>query len=76
MQCWLYRAVSLEIMDQLQDSFNMAHACQLADKAKIDIAVHQALGFNELYEAALKKKSEAKQIQAKSDPMDINLDSI
>ena len=76
MRCRLYRAVSLGIMDKVQDTFNMAHACQLANEAEMDIAMRRASGFNELYEAALKKESEGEQRGTESDPINIESESI
>ena len=40
--------VAVEVMDQLHDTYNMVHACE--------IAIQQASGFNELFEAVLKKE--------------------
>jgi hypothetical protein len=54
-QCQLYLAVALGITDQLRDAYNMVHACEIANKAEKDIAIRRASGFNELFEAALKK---------------------
>jgi len=36
----------------------MVHACEMANEAEKDIAIRRASGFNELFEAALKKESE------------------
>lgn len=44
-------------MDQLRDMYNMVHACEMANKAEKDIAIRRASGFNELYEAAMKKEA-------------------
>jgi len=37
---------------------NMVHACEMANETEKDIAIRRAFGFNELFEAALKKESE------------------
>ena len=55
-RCRLYRSVALGIMDQVRDTFNMVHACEMANQAEKDIAIRRASGFNELFEAALKKE--------------------
>jgi len=34
----------------------MVHACEVANMAEKDIAIRRASGFNELFEAALKKE--------------------
>jgi hypothetical protein len=56
-RCRLYRAVAVGVMDQLRDTYNMVHACEIGNEAEKDIAIRRASGFNELYEAALKKES-------------------
>lgn len=56
-RCRLYRAVGVGVMDQLRDVYNMVHACEMANEAEKDIAIRRASGFNELFEAALKKES-------------------
>jgi hypothetical protein len=58
-RCRLYRAVGVGVLDQLRDAYNMVHACETANEAERDIGIRRASGFNELYEAALKKESEA-----------------
>jgi hypothetical protein len=55
-RCRLYRAVALGVVDQLRDTHNMVHACEIANEAEKDIAIRRASGFNELFEAALKKE--------------------
>jgi hypothetical protein len=55
-RCRLYRAVAVGVMDQLRDTYNMVHACEIANEAEKDIAIRRASGFNELYEAALNKE--------------------
>ena len=37
----------------------MVHACEVANEAEKDIAIRRASGFNELFEAALKKECDA-----------------
>jgi hypothetical protein len=55
-RCRLYRAVAVGVMDQLRDTYNMVHACEIANGAEKDIAIRRASGFNELFEAALRKE--------------------
>ena len=55
-RCRLYRAVAVGVMDQLRDTYNMVHACQIANQSEKDIAIRRASGFNELFETALKKE--------------------
>jgi len=43
-------------MDQICDIYNMVHACEIANQAEKDIAIRRASGFNELFEAAVKKE--------------------
>ena len=57
-RCRLYRSVAVGVMDQLRDTYNMVHACEISNEAEKNIAIRRASGFNELYEAALKKESE------------------
>lgn len=57
-RCRLYRSVAVGVLDQLRDTYNMVHACKIANQAEKDIAIRRASGFNELYEAALKKERE------------------
>jgi len=57
-RCRLYRSVALGVLDQLRDAHNMVHACEVANEAEKDIGIRRASGFNELYEAALKKEIE------------------
>jgi hypothetical protein len=59
-RCRLYRAVAVGVMDQLRDTYNMVHACQTANQSDKDLAIRRASGFNELFEAALKKESDLK----------------
>jgi len=47
-------------MDQLRDTYNMVHGCEVANEAEKEIAIRQASGFNELFEAALKKECQSK----------------
>jgi hypothetical protein len=58
-RCRLYRAVAVGVMDQLRDTYNMVHACEIANEAEKDIAIRRASGFNELFEAASKKECES-----------------
>jgi hypothetical protein len=60
-RCRLYRAVAVGVMDQLRDTYNMAHACEIANQAEKDIAMRRASGFNELFEAALKKECDVEE---------------
>ena len=55
-RCRLYRAVAVGVVDQLCDTYNMFHACEIANQADKDVAIRRASGFNELYDAALKKE--------------------
>ena len=57
-RCRLYRAVAVGVMDKLRDTYNMVHACEVANEAEKDIAMRRASGFNELFEAVLKKEIE------------------
>ena len=57
-RCRLYRAVAVGVMDQVRDTYNMLDACDVANQAERDIAIRRASGFNELFEAALKKEAE------------------
>ena len=59
-RCRLYRSVAVGVMDQLRDTYNMVHACEIANEAEKSIAIRRASGFNELYEAAVKKECEIK----------------
>ena len=43
-------------MDQIRDVYNMVHACEIANEAERDVAIRRASGFNELFEAAVKKE--------------------
>lgn len=56
-RCRLYRSVGLGLMDHIRDTYNAVHACEMANQAEKDIAIRRASGFNELFEAALKKES-------------------
>jgi hypothetical protein len=58
-RCRLYRAVGVGVMDQLRDLYNMVHACEMANEAEKDIAIRRASGFNELYDAAMKKETDS-----------------
>jgi len=64
-RCHLYRAVEVGLMDQVRDIYNMVHACEVANQAERDIGIRRASGFNELYEAAIKKECKS---QAASGP--------
>jgi hypothetical protein len=55
-RCRLYRAVAVGVMDQLRDTYNMVHGCEIANEAEKAMAIRRASGFNELFEAALKKE--------------------
>ena len=57
-RCRLYRAVGLGLMDQVRDVYNMVHALETSNQAERDIAIRRASGFNELYEAAIKKEAD------------------
>ena len=57
-RCRLYRAVAVGVVDQLRDTYNMVHACEVGNVAEKDIAMRRASGFNELFEASLKKECE------------------
>ena len=67
-RCRLYRAVAVGVLDQLRDTFNMVHACQVANAAERDVAIRRASGFNELFEAALNKESNEGQLDSGSGP--------
>jgi len=43
-------------MDQIHNIYNMVHACEIANQSEKDIAIRRASGFNELFEAAVKKE--------------------
>jgi hypothetical protein len=60
-RCRLYRAVSLGLMDQARDLYNMVHGCEIANEAERDIAIRRAAGFNELHVAALNKECESEE---------------
>ena|SRR6266508_4133702 len=45
-------------MDQVCDTYNRVHGCEIASEAERDIRIQQASGFNELFEASSKKESE------------------
>src|SRR6266540_1841488 len=53
-------------MDQVCDTYNMAHGCEVANEAEKDIGIHRASGFNELFEAVLKKECDAGELAARS----------
>jgi hypothetical protein len=55
-RCRLYRAVSVGLLDQARDLYNMVHGCEIANEAERDIAIRRAAGFNELHEAAVNKE--------------------
>lgn len=57
-RCRLYRSVAVGVMDQVRDTYNMVHACEVANEAEKAIAIRRASGFNELFEATLKKECE------------------
>ena len=46
--------------DQVCDVYNRVHACEMASRADKDIGIRCASGFNELFEAALRKETEYK----------------
>jgi hypothetical protein len=58
-RCRLYRAVGVGVLDQLRDMYNMVHACEIANEAEKDIAIRRASGYNEVYEAAMKKETDS-----------------
>jgi hypothetical protein len=43
-------------MDQVRNTYNMVHACEVANKAEMAIGLRWASDFNELFEAAVKKE--------------------
>jgi len=55
-RCRLYRAVAVGVMDQLRDTYNMVRACEVANEGESDIAMRRASGFNELFDAVVKKE--------------------
>ena len=65
-RCRLYRAVAVGVMDQVRDTYNMAHGCEVANEAEKDIGIRRASGFNELFEAVLKKECDAGELAAGS----------
>src|SRR6266511_567291 len=65
-RCRLYRAVAVRVMDQVHDTYNMAHGCEVANEAEKDIGIRRASGFNELFEAVLKKGCDAGELEAGS----------
>jgi hypothetical protein len=65
-RCRLYRAVAVGVVDQLRDTYNMVYACEVANVAEKDIAIRRASGFNELFEAALKKECEQGAVESDS----------
>src|SRR6266545_7917795 len=65
-RCRLYRAVAVRVMDQVCDTYNIAHGCEVANEAEKDIGIHRASGFNELFEAVLKKECDAGELAAGS----------
>ena len=71
-RCRLYRAVAVGVMDQLRDTYNMVHACEVTNEAEKSIAIRRASGFNELFEAALNKECEHGEVEpeAGSGPAD------
>src|SRR6266542_2389698 len=64
--CRLYRAVAVGVMDQVCDTYNMAHGCEVVNEAEKDIGIRRASGFNELFEAVLKKECDAGELAARS----------
>ena len=62
-RCRLYRSVGLGVMDQVRDTYNMVHACEMASQAEKDIAIRRASGFNELFEAAMNKERDQPETQ-------------
>ena len=69
-RCRLYRAVAVGVVDQLCDTYNMVHACEVANMAEKDITIRRASGFNELFEAALKKECERGAVESGLGPGD------
>ena len=65
-RCRLYRAVAVGVLDQLRDTYNMVHACEVANGAEKDIAIRRASGFNELFGAALNKECDEGQEELRS----------
>src|SRR6266542_4193121 len=53
-------------MDQVRDTYNMAHGCEVANEAEKDIGIRRASGFNELFEAFLKKECDAGELASGS----------
>jgi len=66
-RCRLYRAVAVGVVDQLRDTYNMVHACEIANEAEKAIAIRRASGFNELFEVALKKECDETEPHAGSE---------
>ena len=66
-RCRLYRSVAVGVVDRLRDTYNMVHASQIVNEAERDLAIRRASGFNELFEAALKKEcDENRSVQSAS----------
>jgi hypothetical protein len=42
-------------MDQVHDTYNMIHACEVANEAEMAIGIRRASEFHELFDAALKE---------------------
>jgi hypothetical protein len=53
-------------MDQLRDTYNVVHACEVTNQAEKSIAIRRASGFNELFEAALNKECEHREVESEA----------
>lgn len=69
-RCRLYRSVAVGVLDQLRDTYNMVHACEVANEAEKAIAIRRASGFNELYEAAVKKECDHQYLEGSERPLE------
>ena len=56
--CWLYCGVTLRIMDNLQDIRNIAHLNEVSSDFHTRMSERRAVGFFQLYNAALMKEME------------------
>ena len=53
-------------MDQVHDTYNMVHACEVANEAEKNIGNRRASGFNEFFEAVLNKECEIREVESGS----------
>ncbi len=52
-----YRTLQTSVpIADFTNTYNMVHACEIANKAEKSTAIQRASGFNELYKAAVKKE--------------------